>query len=259
MFGRRKRREAREWGAGEAEWEAGYDDQPDYDDDPSDADAGDYDDVGVDEAVVSEHGGGPWDSTESYPELARVDLGSLLVPVGPEFELQLVLAEQQGAWVSVHHGMSDLQLQAFAAPRNNGLWDEVRGEIAAEIGSAGGNSREQGGTLGTELLANVPAEPGSTQLVPVRFIGVDGPRWFLRAMFSGAAAVSPEAAGPLEMVLREVVVVRGEHPVPPRDLLELRLPEDAQQQFEQQQGQGQGEGPQVPNPFERGPEITETR
>jgi hypothetical protein len=252
VFGRRKRREA------EDDFEAGYDDQPDYDDDPSDADAGEYGDVGVDEAVVSEHGGGPWDASEQFPQLARVDLGSLLVPVGPEFELQLVLAEQQGAWASVHHGASDLQLQAFAAPRNSSLWDEVRGEIAAEIAGSGGSSQEQDGPLGPELLANVPAEPGSTQLVPIRFAGVDGPRWFLRAMFSGAAAVSPEAAGPLEMVLREVVVVRGEHPVPPRDLLELRLPPDAQQAAEQQ-AQQEGQAPEFPNPFERGPEITETR
>jgi hypothetical protein len=54
------------------------------------------------------------------------------------------------------------------------------------------------------------------------------------------------------------VVVRGDHPAPPGDLLEIRLPEDMRQalaqQFEQQSS-GQG----VPNPFERGPEITETR
>ena len=242
MFGRRKR-------------QAG--DEPDYDDQS----------VGVDEADEVEgtaHLGGPWDSTESYPELARVDLGSLLVPVGPEYDLQLVLAEQQGAWVSVHHGQSDLQLQAFAAPRSSSLWDEVRGEIVAELTSAGGSGTELDGSFGRELLAQVPAQPGSTQLVPVRFVGVDGPRWFLRGMFSGAAATDPEAAAPLENLLREVVVVRGEHPVPPRDLLELRLPAEAQQQLADQQAQAEAEGQapwqgQLTNPFERGPEITETR
>jgi hypothetical protein len=214
-------------------------------------------DYGVEEAVPVAHGGGPWDgATDDYPELTRVDLGSLLVPVGPEFDLQLVLAEQQGSWAVVHHGQSDMQLQAFAAPRRSGLWEDVRGEIAAEIASAGGSTAEQPGPLGTELLASLPAQPGSTQLVPVRFAGLDGPRWFLRATFSGAAAVDRQAAAPLEMVLREVVVVRGEHPVPPRDLLELRLPADAQQQFAQQQPPPQ-QG--IGNPFERGPEITETR
>ena len=74
-----------------------------------------------------------------------------------------------------------------------------------------------------ELLAHVPAEPGNPAagLRTVRFTGVDGPRWFLRGLFAGAAAENPAAAAPLEAVLREVVVVRGDHPMPPRDLLEI--------------------------------------
>ncbi|HVT66629.1 MAG TPA: DUF3710 domain-containing protein, partial [Trebonia sp.] len=96
----------------------------------------------------------------------------------------------------------------------------------------------------------------------------DGPRWFLRGLFVGAAAEDPAAAAPLEAVLREVVVVRGEHPMPPRDLLELRLPPEAAAALEeqaraQQEQQAQQQEPNrfntVPNPFERGPEMTETR
>lgn len=71
------------------------------------------------------------------------------------------------------------------------------------------------------------------------------------------------AAAPLEALIREVVVIRGDHPVPPRDLLELRLPPDAAQAIAEQQAQAAQQ--QTPNqdypfnPFERGPEITETR
>jgi len=169
---------------------------------------------------------GPWDMAEPHPDLPRVDLGSLQVPVLDGMDIQLVFAEQQGAWVTVRHGLSELQLQAFAAPKRDSLWDDVRAEIAAEITTAGGMSQESGGPFGTELLARVPAEPDQPQsgLRPVRFVGVDGPRWFLRGLFSGAAAENPAAAAPLEALLREIVVVRGDHPVPPRDLLELRLP-----------------------------------
>jgi hypothetical protein len=98
---------------------------------------------------------------------------------------------------------------------------------------------------------------------------VDGPRWFLRGLFAGAAAADPAAAAPLEAVFREVVVIRGEQPMPPRDLLELRLPPEAAAALEEQaraQQQGQQEAPPegnrfttTPNPFERGPEMTETR
>jgi len=209
---------------------------------------------------------GPWDMDEPHPDLPRVDLGSLQVPVLDGMDIQLVFAEQHGAWVTVRHGLSELQLQAFAAPKRDSLWDDVRAEIAAEITAADGVSQERAGPFGTELLARVPAEPGQPQsgLRPVRFAGVDGPRWFLRGLFSGAAADNPAAAAPLEALLREVVVVRGDHPVPPRDLLELRLPPEAAAALEEQ-ARAQEENQQdnrfaiPPNPFDRGPEFTETR
>jgi len=207
-------------------------------------------------------GTGPWDAAEPHPELPRVDLGSLQVPVLEGTDIQLVFAEQHGAWVTVRHQLSELQLQAFAAPKRSGLWDEVRGEIASEITAAGGQSAEREGPFGTELLGAVPAEPGqpASGLRPVRFTGVDGPRWFLRGLFAGAAAQDAAAAAPLEAVFREIVVVRGEHPMPPRDLLELRLPPEAAAALEEQARAQQEE--QERNRFappERGPEFTETR
>ena len=223
--------------------------------------------AGADEgATGAAPAAGPWDMAEPHPDLPRVDLGSLQVPVLDGMDIQLVFAEQHGAWVTVRHGLSELQLQAFAAPKRDSLWDDVRAEIAGEITAAGGMSQESAGPFGTELLARVPAEPGQPQsgLRPVRFVGVVGSRWFLRGLFSGAAAENPAAAAPLEALLREVVVVRGDHPVPPRDLLELRLPPEAAAALEEQ-ARAQEENQQdnrfaiPPNPFERGPEFTETR
>jgi hypothetical protein len=213
---------------------------------------------------------GPWDVAEPYPELPRVDLGSLQVPVLEGAEIQLVFAEQHGAWVTVRHQLSELQIQAFAAPKRSGLWDEVRAEIGTEIASAGGRSEERDGPFGPEVAGHVPAEPGkpASGMRPVRFAGVDGPRWFLRGMFMGDAATDPAAAAPLEAVLSQVVVIRGDHPLPPRDMLELRLPPEAAAAIEeqakaQQAAQEAGQEPSrftaAPNPFQRGPEMTETR
>jgi hypothetical protein len=206
--------------------------------------------------------GGPWDAEEPFPELDRVDLGSLRVPVGPEHEIQLVMAEQHGAWVTVRHRESEVQIQAFAAARRSSLWDDIRVEIAAEVDSAGGRSHESTGPFGTELIAEVPAEPGqpASGMRMVRFVGVDGPRWFLRGLFTGPAAGGGEPAGLLEEVFSQVIVVRGEHPVPPREILELQLPPEARQALEEQAAAEQesrfrGDA----DPFERGPEFTETR
>ncbi|MGH3202129.1 MAG: DUF3710 domain-containing protein [Streptosporangiaceae bacterium] len=207
--------------------------------------------------------GGPWDAGESFPPRERVDLGSLLVPMGPEHEIQLVMADQHGAWVTIRHGESEMQVQAFAASRRGALWDDVRAEITKDVREAGGDSQEIQGSFGTELTAQVPAEPGqpASGMQLVRFVGVDGPRWFLRGLFTGPAAGGGEPAGLLEEVFRDVVVVRGEHPVPPRDILELRLPPEAQKAFEEQAAAAAEENRFQPdlNPFERGPEFTETR
>jgi Protein of unknown function (DUF3710) len=219
--------------------------------------------------------GGPWDADEPFPARDRVDLGSLRVPVGPEHEIQLVMAEQHGAWVTVRHAGSEMQVQAFAAARRSALWDEIRADIITEVIQAGGQAEETEGLFGTELLAQVPIEQGqpASGLQLVRFIGADGPRWFVRGLFTGPAASGGEPALLLEDVFRDVVVVRGEHPVPPRDILELRLPPEAQKAFEDQvaaadqdAGEGQNAAPAEESrtwtgldPFERGPEFTETR
>ena len=82
-----------------------------------------------------------------------------------------------------------------------------------------------------------------------RFIGVDGPRWFLRGVLGGEAAVDRDAAAGLEALFRQIVVVRGENPMPPRDLLQLRLPKDNAAPAPQS-------APDLEQP-ERGPEITQ--
>jgi hypothetical protein len=205
-------------------------------------------------------GGGPWDAGEAHPDRDRVDLGSLLVPRGEDYEIQLVMAEQQGAWVRITDGESEMLVQAFAAARRGALWDDIRVEIAADVQGAGGQSTESAGSFGPELVAEVPAEPNqpSSGLRLVRFVGVDGPRWFVRAMLEGPAAAGGAPAIVLEQVLRDIVVVRGEHPVPPREILELRLPPEVRQAFEEQLEEENRFRTDL-KPFDRGPEFTETR
>jgi Protein of unknown function (DUF3710) len=207
-----------------------------------------------------DEGSGPWDGAGTFPQRERLDFGSLLVPVREGLDVQVNMAEDTGVWITVVRGDNAMQLQAFAAPKTSGLWDEVRLEIAEEVARSGGDSQEARGPFGAELHARVrPGGEGrGPQPEPVRFLGVDGPRWFLRGVISGPAARRPELARPFEELFADVVVVRGDHPAPPRDLLEIRLPEEARRALEEQLGQEAGDQA-YPNPFERGPEITETR
>ncbi len=212
---------------------------------------------------------GPWDVTDDYPEHDRLDLGSLRVPAQQGLDVQLNFSGDQALAVLVVRGESVLQLQAFAAPKRTGLWDDVRHELIEELTAAGGRGEETQGPFGVEVRARVPADTdaaggaarSSRGLQPARFLGADGPRWFLRGVISGPAAVHPNHAKVLEDVFADTVVVRGDHPMPPRDLLEVRLPAEAQQAVEEQMEQAAqaAGGHERLNPLVRGPETTETR
>jgi hypothetical protein len=202
---------------------------------------------------------GPWDGASDYPEGERIDFGSLLVPVREGYDVQVFVSEDDGISIAVVHDESGLQLQPFAAPRSSGLWPDVMPEIGQEVAKAGGQSAERDGPFGPELLARVVPQGAEGQNVPpqlLRFLGADGPRWFLRGLISGPAAGDAQLALPFEEIFADVVVVRGEHAEPPRKPLEIRLPDEARQVLE---GQLAAQDPDGLNPFERGPEITETR
>jgi len=188
------------------------------------------------EADASDGAGtGPWDA-ESVPQddVQRVDLGALRVPTLADVELR-VEADQNGQVASVvlTDGTSALELAAFAAPRTEGIWDEVREELHAGIRGEGGVVEHETGEFGPELRATVNVPDGSKQLL--RFVGVDGPRWFLRATFTGAAAADPAAGPMLAESVRQTVVVRGNDPMPVRDPLPLRLPREVVEQAAAQQ------------------------
>ncbi|MGD6742687.1 DUF3710 domain-containing protein [Streptomyces sp. BH106] len=207
---------------------------------------------------------GPWDASEvREPGEGRVDLGGVFVPGVEGMELRVEVAGDAIVAATVVLQDSAIQLQAFAAPKKEGIWGEVREEIASGITQQGGVIDEVEGPLGWELRAQVPVQlpDGTGGFQVVRFIGVDGPRWFLRGVISGQGAVQPQAAGLLEQIFRDTVVVRGEGPMAPRDPIVLKLPDDAQMVAESSQGEGQeasrfsgGMGQ-----LQRGPEITEVR
>jgi hypothetical protein len=177
------------------------------------------------EAVV--RSGGPYDVADA-PAGDRLDLGSLRIPVVEGVDIR-VQANPDGVvqQVVLVHKDSLLQLSVLAAPRSAAIWDEVREEIRESMRSDGAKVEEHPGEYGTELRARVRIPAGQADL---RFIGVDGPRWMVQAMYQGRAAVDPSAAGPLETCLKGLVVDRGWEAKPVREVLPLRLPKEVAEQ-----------------------------
>ncbi len=213
---------------------------------------------------------GPFDSADTPKDgLLRIDLGCLLVPgtEGMELRLEVEQATNTVVAATIVQGDSALQLMAFAAPRRDGIWDDVRTEIRDNL-SLDGDVEEIDGVFGRELLASIPQSGDEgAETGPVRFIGVNGPRWFLRGLISGPASRDAELARPLEDVIRATTVVRGDDPYAPGDPLPLRfpteIPDDATDfddgaEQDADDDEETRERPTLSLP-ERGPEITEIR
>lgn len=170
---------------------------------------------------------GPLDESEANAVRPYVDLGGVKILPRPELHLRLEVEEGSKRVVAVglDYAGSTLQVQPFAAPRSSGLWHEIRQQIVDQIHKQGGETRIVTGPFGPEVIADIPVaadQPGTSRVA--RFLGVDGPRWFLRGVIAGEGASDPDAAMKVEDLFRSIVVVRGTTPMPPRDLIPLHMP-----------------------------------
>lgn len=160
-----------------------------------------------------------------------VDLGGIKVAPREGLQMRLEVDEraQRVVAVSLDYAESLLQVQAFSAPKSSGMWHQIRRDLTTQLEQQGAEAREEAGPLGLELMTvtDVPAEQGGGKR-PARFIGVDGPRWILRGILMGKAAVDEATRAQLIELFREIVVVRGDLPMPPGDLLPLRVPAGVQ-------------------------------
>jgi len=170
---------------------------------------------------------GPLDESEANAVRPYVDLGGVKIVPRPDLQLRLEVEEGSKRVVAVglDYAGSSLQVQPFAAPRTSGLWHEIRAQIVEQIQKQGGTTTVTDGPFGPEVLAEIPVtNAGQTGSRLARFVGVDGPRWFLRGVIAGEGATAGPAAEQVEDLFRSIVVVRGNTPMPPRDLIPLTMP-----------------------------------
>ena len=207
------------------------------DDEParSDDDFVEYDDGYADEDVAGEPDAdfdddvfGPFDEAEAPDDgFARLDLGSVRLPLPPQSQIQ-VEVDPQGPVKAVHVLTPNGQytIGAYAAPRSGELWPEISRELAEQLHSDGARVRRENGEWGIELVAFVND-------ALLRFVGVDGPRWMLRAVAASSKESSAAAAEELRDIVRGSVVVRGDQPMPVRTPLPIELPGEIAEHIEQ--------------------------
>jgi Protein of unknown function (DUF3710) len=183
-----------------------------------------YDEFGTGDEAAEPPASGPYDVLDAPEDVERLDLGSMQIPAIPGVEVRVQAnPEGQVQQVVLVNGANALQLGVFAAPRTEGIWDEVREDIRKQLFADGVAAEEIDGEYGVELRSRVRTPDGLTD---IRFVGIDGPRWMVRGVYQGPVAADPSLAGPLAECLSGLVVDRGLEAMPVREPLPLRLPRE---------------------------------
>ncbi len=200
---------------------------------------------------------GPFDIEDfDDPEVAtvaRLDLGSVLIPMPEAGQVQVELTEQgvpSSVWVVTPSGR--FTIAAYAAPKSAGLWREVAGELADSLRKDGAKVRIEDGRWGREVVG-VTAAPQGQGTGVVRFIGIDGYRWMIRCVVNGSPETIDALAVEAREALADTVVRRGDTPLPVRTPLTVQLPDPMAEQLRaaQAQAQAQAAEPAEPTPDAR--------
>ncbi len=191
---------------------------------------------------------GPFDIDDfddpAVAELARLDLGSVLIPMPEAGQLQVELTETgvpSAVWVVTPNGR--FTIAAYAAPKTGGLWREVASELADSLRKDSAKVSIKDGPWGREVVGTASGA--------VRFIGVDGYRWMIRCVINGPHETMEALEQEARAALADTVVRRGDTPLPVRTPLTVQLPEPMAQQLREaaaaQQASEQADAQQQPN------------
>jgi hypothetical protein len=192
--------------------------------------------------------------------MARLDLGSVLIPMPEAGQVQVELTEMgvpSAVWVVTPNGR--FTIAAYAAPKTAGLWREVATELADSLRKDVAKVGIEDGPWGREVVGVAKAEQDQQPGV-VRFIGVDGYRWMIRCVVNGPQDKIAALAAEARNALADTVVRRGETPMPVRTPLQVQLPEPMAEQLraaaeqaaqQAQQPQQAGQQPPPPEPVAR--------
>jgi len=160
--------------------------------------------------------------------LGILDFGAYAFVPPVNTQLQIESSEEQNLVVHVLSGQSNITIDAYAAPKTGGQWRFVASELADGLRNQGAKVSIQDGPWGREVI-------GSAAESVIRFIGVDGPWWMLRAVIVSSPAEAEQSAEIARTMLSHTVVRRGTNPMPARTPIPLVLPMEILEQIQAEQ------------------------
>lgn len=180
---------------------------------------------------------GPFDIDEvdlEADDIERIDLGCLILTPfeGMQVQLQVDERTQKIPAVLVSDGQSAIEVAVFAAPTELSTVAEVRRDMINATKARQGTATLVEGPFGTEIDRVIPAgknKAGENQIMITRTWFVEGPRWLLRGILMGPAGQEQGVGEKTELLFEffsNLVVVRGEEPRVPGELIMMSVPEN---------------------------------
>ncbi|QPK94653.1 DUF3710 domain-containing protein [Actinomyces sp. zg-332] len=182
---------------------------------------------------------GPYDISQAHEKNKYLNMGALRIPAIPDMQVIPDPSPQEGYYTSVTLVLEEsaLNLMVLSDSKSGGLWAELLELLSEDFNSQSANPIETAGRYGREIVATVTASTpdGRKGTEKMRFIGVEGPRWVLRAIVTGKAMHDEETEKIIENVFEKVIVDRGENPIPPGEILLLDLPEELPEMLQEKE------------------------
>lgn len=172
---------------------------------------------------------GPWSLSAAPADAAFIDFGPLRLPAiaGIKARVEIDTRRRQVGAVSVLVNDCAVQLQVLAARAGKPLWPTVRRALIARLEKGAGHQQVLEGRFGAELLAVITVRDRNSSLthdVPMRFVGIDGDKWMLRAVVTGPSVTSDATIERVDALLSRIAVERGSEARAEGEVLELTPP-----------------------------------
>lgn len=153
---------------------------------------------------------GPWDSSEAPDDAEFYDFGALKLPAlaGLKARLEIDPQVREIGAVTVRIADCALQLQVIAKQRGISQWTDTRQDLLANLRKRPGHQQVVEGRYGAEVIGVLTGRTTEGVLVDatMRFQGVEGETWLIRAVSSGASVTHDDVVAKVDAFISRCAV-----------------------------------------------------
>lgn len=156
------------------------------------------------------HADGPWDADAAPQDAEFYDFGALKLPALPGLKARLEIdpdVREIGA-VTVRIADCALQLQVIAKQRGVSQWTDTRQALLANLRKRPGHQQVVEGKYGAEVIGVLTGRTTEGVLVDatMRFQGIEGDTWLIRAVSSGASVTHDDVVAKVDAFISRCAV-----------------------------------------------------